>query len=241
MAKQNVVDSIMSTVDGLQENGSGWTLRQINQMEVTYNKSVSLNANSYIPLPKSMKNKHAIVNAKNFYDEKCFLWAILSALHQTEKNNDRVMKYEPFENTLNMQNIEYPVSIDDIDIFETNNNPTISVNVYILDKQCDANTHKIKTMVVPIRLTENVREKHIHLLLLYDNMEFVNEDDDNNMSFDNENSEEDNNSNIDTDSSECETRSEVSISHDQTVFKFSNNSNGQMKKIFDTSSNINKL
>lgn len=235
----NVMDSIMSTVDGLQENGSGWTLQQINQMEVTYNKSVSLNANSYIPLPKKITNKKAIVNVQNTDDEKCFLWAILSALYPTKDHSNRVMKYARYENTLNMQNIEYPVSIDDIDIFEINN-PEISVNVYVLDKQLDANTHKKKTMVVPIRLTENVKQKHINLLLLYDNKEYVcNEGGENDV--DNDNNNGDNENYIDT-NSECESRSDLSTSNQykQSVSEFENTTNAQMKKIFYKSTNIKK-
>lgn len=232
--RTNVVGLIMSNVDGLQENGSGWTLQQINQMEVTYNKSVSLNANSYIPLPKKMSNKKAIVNVQNTDDEKCFLWAILSALYPAKDHIDRVMKYARYENELNMQNIEYPVSIDDIDTFETNN-PEISVNVYILDKQPDANTQKKKTMVVPIRLAENVKEKHVNLLLLYDNNEYLyNEGDENDHRYNvNRENDIDNNgdeNNIDTGNS----------SNTKLVTGIQNTTNAQMKKIFYKSPNIKK-
>ncbi|KAE9523040.1 hypothetical protein AGLY_016671 [Aphis glycines] len=52
---------------------------------------------SYIPLPENIKNKHAIINVKN-EDDKCFLWAILSALHPVKKHAQRVTKYIPFKN-----------------------------------------------------------------------------------------------------------------------------------------------
>lgn len=244
--RSNVMDSIMSNVDGLQENGSGWALQQINQMEVTYNKSVSLNANSYIPLPKIIKNKKAIVNVQNTDDEKCFLWAILSALHPAKDHSDRLTKYARYENELNMQNIEYPVSIDDINIFESNN-PEISVNVYILDKQLDVNTHKKKTMVVPIRLTENVKQKHINLLLLYNNNEFVHDNDENDCCDPTAESDidMDNDENyIDTDSSSgcTSSRSVLSSSsyNQKIVSEFQNKTNAQMKKMFYKSPNIKK-
>lgn len=152
----------MSTVDRLQENGSGWTLQRIEQMDVTYNKSVSLNASSYIPTPKTIKLKHAIINVKND-DNKCFVWAVLSRL------------YEP-KASKNQWNISYPVSLSDIDVFE-DDNPTVSVNVYILEKKFDATTRKHKVFTVPIRLTENVKTKHTNLLLLYKNDEFIDVDD----------------------------------------------------------------
>lgn len=169
--ENNVVSSIMASIDRFQENGSGWALQEIIQMDIVYNKCSNFNASSYIKLPKRISNKHAIiVNVKN-YDNKCFLWSVLSALHPTNQNADRVTKYKAFENTLNMDEIEYPVSLSDIDTFEKNN-PLISINVYVFDKQFDLNLQEFDIMIVPIRLTKCVKEKHIHLLLLYDNLKF---------------------------------------------------------------------
>lgn len=118
--KKNVVSTIMSTVDSLQENGSGWALLEIRGMDVTYNKHSGFNANSYVPLPATIKNKHAIVNVKN-EDEMCFVWAILSALFSATSHVDRVSNYKQYEHELNLENIKFPVSISDIDLFEKNN------------------------------------------------------------------------------------------------------------------------
>lgn len=78
--KTNVVDVIMAKVDQLQEYGSGWTLRDIIQLDVNYNKFKRFSGTSYLPLPKTIKNKHAVINVKN-NDNQCFKWAVLSALH----------------------------------------------------------------------------------------------------------------------------------------------------------------
>lgn len=173
--RNNVVTTIMSTVDRLQENGSGWTLQSIEQMDVTYNKSVSLNASSYIPTPRAIALKHAVINVQNT-DNKCFVWAVLSRLHEPKYGKNRISSYMHYEKELNLRNISYPVSLSDIDVFE-NDNPTISINVYVLEKKFDATTRKHKVITVPIRLTENVKENHTHLLLLYKNDEFIDVDD----------------------------------------------------------------
>ena len=57
-------------------------------------------------------------------DNKCFLWFVLRALNPKDGNPERIDKeLKPKENTLNMEGIDYPVSLKDINKFE-NQNPT---------------------------------------------------------------------------------------------------------------------
>ena len=59
-------------------------------------------------------------------DNKCFLWCVLRALNPKDNHPeilDKKLKLK--ENTLNMEGIEYPVSLKDIDKFEKQN-PIIS-------------------------------------------------------------------------------------------------------------------
>ena len=73
---------------------------------------------SYVPLPKEIINSKSILNIQN-KDDKCFLWYILAALHPVPKDEHpyRVGKYLPYEDELNMDGIEYPVSFRDIPKF----------------------------------------------------------------------------------------------------------------------------
>jgi hypothetical protein len=62
------------------------------------------------------------VNVKN-YDEKCFLWAILAALHPVDSRlAQRVSKYKPYEHEFDdaLKGIEMPVALTDIAKFEKN-------------------------------------------------------------------------------------------------------------------------
>ena len=87
-----------------------------------------LRGETWIALPKELANKNAITNPKN-EDNKCFLWCVLRALNPREKNSERIdKKLKEKENTLNMEGIEYPVSLKDIDKFERQN-PSISITV----------------------------------------------------------------------------------------------------------------
>ena len=87
-----------------------------------------LRGETYIPLPKELAVKTAIINMKN-KDNKCFLWCVLRALNPKDDHPERVDKeLKPKENTLNMEGIEYPVSMKDLNKFEKQN-PTISITV----------------------------------------------------------------------------------------------------------------
>ena len=87
-----------------------------------------LRGETWIALPKALANKNAIINLKN-KDNKCFMWSVLRKLNPTKDNPGRIdKKLKEKENTLNMEGIEYPVSLKDIDKFERQN-PSISITV----------------------------------------------------------------------------------------------------------------
>ena len=87
-----------------------------------------LRGETYIPLPKWLADEKAIINTKNS-NNKCFLWCALRALNPKNTNPQRLdEELMAMENTLNMEGIDYPVSLKDLNKFE-NQNPTISITV----------------------------------------------------------------------------------------------------------------
>ena len=101
-----------------QATGSGWRLHSIIRLELHTARYNPLRGETWIPLPKELANKKAIINTKN-EDNKCFLWCVLRALNPCEKNPQRIdKKLKEKENTLNMDGIEYPVSLKDLNKFE---------------------------------------------------------------------------------------------------------------------------
>ena len=89
-------------------------------------------------------------------DNKCFLWSVLRALNQKDNHPKRLDKeLMEKENTLNMEGIEYPVSLKDINKFEKQN-PTISITVLGYEGK----------NVYPLRNSTNTdREHDINLML----------------------------------------------------------------------------
>jgi hypothetical protein len=63
------------------------------EMESRINKYIPLTGASYIPLPKVLANKKAIINVQND-DDECFTRSVLSALHPVDKYPQRISKYK---------------------------------------------------------------------------------------------------------------------------------------------------
>ena len=89
-----------------QASGSGWRLHSIIKLELHTARYNPLRGELWIPLPKELANKKAIINPKN-KDNKCFLWCVLRALNPKDGNPERLdKKLKEKENTLNMEGIE---------------------------------------------------------------------------------------------------------------------------------------
>ena len=123
-----MVERILENMAALQNEGSPRKLRSITQLELHTVKYNPLRGETWIPLPKELANKNAIINMKN-KDNKCFLWCVLRALNPSKHNPQRLDKeFMGKGNTLNMEGIEYPVSMTDLNKFEKQN-PSISITV----------------------------------------------------------------------------------------------------------------
>ena len=151
-----MTERIIENMAAMQQvEGSGWRFHSIIRLElhtVSYNP---LRGETWVALPKELANKGAIINPKN-EDNKCFLWSVLRKLNPKEKNSERIdKKLKEKENTLNMEGIEYPVSLKDIDKFERQN-PSISITVLEYEGK----------LVYPLRNSNNTNREHDVILIL---------------------------------------------------------------------------
>lgn len=153
---QRIFAAIDQKIDDVQLRGSGFRLAEILELNVQINSFDPCSGSSYIPLPKFLESKHAIINVKN-RDNHCFKFAVLSALFPVEKNAQRPSNYIRYIDALNFEGLQYPIDLKQISKFEFNN-PAISINVYMYDED--------KKKVRTLRLTKKVKKHHIHLLLL---------------------------------------------------------------------------
>ena len=98
-----------------QKNGSGWTLKSVEHLDVRVFKYNPLRGSTYIPLPKKLKNKRALINILNKDDDECFKWTVTRALNPVEDHPERVTKVlKEQAKQYNWQDISFPTTLDNI-------------------------------------------------------------------------------------------------------------------------------
>ena len=151
-----ILERIANLINGSSGGGSGWIFYKIIKLELHTVSYRPLRGNTWIPLPKELVDKKAIINMKN-QDNKCFMWCVLRALNLKNNNSERIDKeLMEKEDTLNMKGIEYPVSLKDISKFEKQN-PEISITVLGFNE---------KDKVYPLHVSEYIYNKKHNIILL---------------------------------------------------------------------------
>ena len=107
---------------------------------------------------------NSILNIQ-YIDTVCFLWSILASIHPVDNHPQRVTNYEPYQDELNITNIDFTngMGIVDISKFERLN-PTLSINVFEYSTEED-NDQKL----VPFYISKNNEKRRITDLILYKN------------------------------------------------------------------------
>ncbi|KYN21953.1 hypothetical protein ALC57_05665 [Trachymyrmex cornetzi] len=149
-----VVEPILTSLEEFQERDSGWALSRILNLAVNANKHNPLRAGCHIKLPREIMLKRAVINVQST-DNACFAWSMVAALHPAQKHVERVSSYPHYSTVLNLAGIEFPITLNQIKKFEALND--ISINVYAIEKG-----------IVPIRLADRKRSKHVNLLYVED-------------------------------------------------------------------------
>jgi len=113
-------------VDEFNRRGSGYILASIDRFSISFVKYRPLGGSSYIPTPAWLRTKHCVVNVKND-DDKCFVWAVLSALFPAKIHLERPRHYLQYEDNVDVTGLTFPLSPNKISVFE-NNDPSIAVH-----------------------------------------------------------------------------------------------------------------
>ena len=114
-------------MDKFTNEGSGWNLQSVDEIVLEYYGLEALTGGStFKELPESLTRKKACIYVKN-NDDKCLVWATLSALFTPEKNAGRVSHYKPYENHLKTDGITFPADVKDVQKFADINNLVINV------------------------------------------------------------------------------------------------------------------
>ena len=160
---KEMFNRFITASDEAKLRGSGWSQGRVLEIKLKETKFNPIAGKSFIPLPKELILKRAVLNIKNT-DNRCFMWCVLAKLHYVKKNPERVSNYQQYVPELNFSNIDFPVTLDQIGRFESQNEP-ITVNVY---------TWSAEDNLQPIRISDRSptigepHNKHVDLLLATD-------------------------------------------------------------------------
>lgn len=152
---------ILAQLEDFEKRGSGWSLYEIETLELAVNRYVPFRGSSYIELPRAIKNCLGVINVKN-KDQKCFLWSVLACLHPVNIHAECIYNYKQYEHELDhaLKGIEFPISLDDVKKFEKRSG--ISINVY----SYTFNSSQLKYNVYPLTVTDEEKPTHVDLLYM---------------------------------------------------------------------------
>ncbi|KAL6417010.1 hypothetical protein ACFW04_011091 [Cataglyphis niger] len=148
--ERRVIELTLASLEEFQERDSGWALSRILDLTINVNKYNPMRAGCHVKLPQEIMKKKAVINVQSI-DNACFAWSVVAALYPVERNAERESSYPHYTTVLNLQDIEFPVTVNQIKKFERAND--ISINVYCLEEK----------NIVPIRLSELKRDKQLVL------------------------------------------------------------------------------
>ena len=123
------IDEVKAEIEVWSQRGSGWVIEGIVAAYIDVARYEPLRGGSYMPLPKKLINKKAIINIQN-RDDQCLRWSIRAALYPAlkVKNPIRTSSY-PTEDGLNFAGMDFPTPFSHIDKVERQN-PNLAINVF---------------------------------------------------------------------------------------------------------------
>src|ERR1043165_2171834 len=147
---------ILKHLENFTREGSGWRMRRVVALDIGTAKYKPIRGQSYFPTPKYLPPQ-SVINVQN-KDNRCFEWAVLSAIYPVEKDPQRPSKYRAHLKKLDFTGIKFPVKVTDIDKFERQN-LRVSVSVFGWDRG-----------LYPIRVSNllSPTKHNVDLLLLSD-------------------------------------------------------------------------
>lgn len=111
---------------------SGLTIVGFHSVELRILRVGAARGGSFIDTPKKLFSTRWVINVVND-DDRCFMWAVLSALHPLASNPNRMHMYEEHIDKYDWTDVGFPASIDDVRIFEENNPSIPPIHIFEYD------------------------------------------------------------------------------------------------------------
>ena len=153
----NQVVYLQTWIEKFTNTASGLEKANCIKLYLNIAKYEPIKGSSYIPLPKALANKKAIINVQND-DDRCLEWALKSAMYPAKNNVSNKYSYTKCSN-LNMDGIDFPTPISQISRVEKQNNLAINVYGAMVSPKLE------KIYVFPYRISKQPKDRQrINLL-----------------------------------------------------------------------------
>ena len=100
-----VLERQLEELAGWVERGSGWVVEGVEKAYHDIARYNPIRGGHYLPLPKDLQAKNAIINIKN-KDNQCIRWGLKAALFPVSKDPQRPSKY-PIDDGLDFTGISF--------------------------------------------------------------------------------------------------------------------------------------
>ena len=125
---------ILENLANFQQRGSNWRFVRIENLEIHFIDYSPIRGSTWLPLPKDLRDKKAILNMKN-KDQECFKYAMTRALNPVEKDGERISRALILQSeNFCWKGISFPMQLSEIGKFEKQN-PGISINIFGWEKE----------------------------------------------------------------------------------------------------------
>ena len=130
---QSSREEIMRAIGRWISEGSGWTIKSVNNHYINLTKYKPFKGSSYLELPTELRNSaKGLINLQN-KDKCCFAWCHVRHLNPQIKDPQRIKKCDNVfikDKIVNYDGIEFPVAVKDYNKIEKMNSICINVFAY---------------------------------------------------------------------------------------------------------------
>ena len=85
------IQTMEERIQNFNQRGSNWRFQRVLFLDVHFTDFIPLRGSTFLPLPRKIASKKAVINIKND-DDQCFKWSVVRALNPVEKNSERITK-----------------------------------------------------------------------------------------------------------------------------------------------------
>ena len=131
---KGMINHIREKIENPALINSRFVFEEVLFMDVNFHRLNLTKGGTYLPLPKFIERKKAIINPQN-QDNECFKWSVIATLHNSDIkcNNNRVSNLRKFESKYDWSDLSFPTSLKDIKKFEFRN--SIAINVLGIEEK----------------------------------------------------------------------------------------------------------